>query len=512
MNTDRATLGGAVDTALKRFAEYPALSSSQGTRTYARVDAAAAQLASAYRALGVGRGDRVLCHLSNRPELLIAALAAWRRGAIHVGADKDLTAPELGQLVQHLTPALLITEGAENHATADRVAAARDAHPRVHVATCNEDAHVPGCHSWSDLDTLAGADEHPAATGLDPNDPAVILLTSGTTGTPKGVIRYHGQLLDHWTKTATLLRASPGDRHLAQLPLSHGFGFGLAIAGLLTGGSLILVERFSPQDTIPIVGNERITVLNGTPIHFRLLLDCLDPTRHDVSSLRVGAGSGARFPPQLLQAIFDQLGMDFVHTYGCSEGLSWKTTDKDEMLRGSIGRPPSDRFQVVGPDGASLPPGEAGDIVARKTHPVHYWPSLEPAVDSASDPNWHYMGDRGVTDESGHLYVLGRAHHHINRGGLKVDPGEVETALWAYPTLADAAVVGVPDPVQGELVCACIVPQAGTKPSLQEIREFLSGSLARHKLPERLCELERIPRTRLGKVDRARLHSLSAGE
>lgn len=510
MEANPDTLGAAMDAAWERFADSPALSFNGITSTYGTLDAAATRLASAYRALGVSQGDRILCQLPNRPEFLIAAVAAWRQGAIHVGADKDLTSAEVGQLVEYLSPAVLLTYGREDRDTARLVEAVRDVHPGMHVVVvCGGDLQTHGCYSWSDLMKPGTTYDRQTMVKPRPEDPAVILLTSGTTGQPKGIVRYHGQLLGHWTRTATLLRGSPGDRHLVQLPLSYGFGFGLAVAGLLTGGLLVPVERFSPEETLQIIGNDGITVLNGTPAHFRLLLNRLRRARHDTSSLRIGAGSAARFPPALLQGIFEDLRMDFIHTYGCSEGLGWKTIDKGEMLRGSVGRPPSDRVRVVGPDGNPLPPGEIGEVIVRKTHPVRYW--RENVPDADTDPDWHYMGDRGVTDEAGHLYVLSPVNHQINRGGLKVDPGEVEAALWAHPRLLDAAVAAVPDAVHGQIICACVVPEHGARPTLMEVRSFLAGSLARHKLPERLCVLERVPRSRVGKVDRAELQLVAVG-
>ncbi len=507
MHIRAKTLGGAIDASVKQNSDRPALSFNGTISSYKTLDAAASRLANAYQALGVSRGDRVLCQLPNHPEFLIAAMAAWKQGAVHVGLDRDLTPPEVGRTVELLTPTVVLTYGGPGRATAQFVSAAHNSDPHVQVVVCDEGDPARGYYSLSDV-MAAPADAGPwTKQALKPDEPALILLTSGTTGTPKSVIRYHGQLLDHWTKTAELLRASPSDRHLVQLPLSYGFGFGLAVAGLLTGGTLVLVDRFSPEETLQLVAGEQITVLNGTPTHFRLLLDRLDPMRHDVSSLRAGAGSAARFPPPLLERIFDTLGLDFVHTYGCSEGLGWKTRDKDELLRGSIGRPPSDRARIVGPDRRPLAPGEIGEIAVHKTHAVHYWQETSGAT---RDPNWHYTGDRGTTDEVGHMYVLGRVNDQINRGGHKIDAGEVESALSALRGLADATVIAVPDRVQGEIVCACVVSETTAQPGLQEIRDLLAPSLAGYKLPEMLCLLDHIPRTRVGKIDRPALQSAVA--
>lgn len=507
LSAEPTTLAAALADAYRRFDDRPALSWSGGTATYGELGAAVTTLADAYRTLGLVEGDRVVCQLPTSPEFLIAAGAAWKCGAVHVGADRDLTPTEISSLVRRLDAAVLLIDGAVLETPSALEVIRRD-HPQMRVIVTNGQPLGSGCLSWSDLLSDKESAKGSADARVSPGDPAVILVTSGTTGQPKAVVRYQGQLLAQWGTMARLLGASPTDTHLVQLPLSHGFGFGLAIVGLLAGGRLVIVERFSPAATLEAVAREKVTVLHGTPTHFQLLLNHLDRSSYDLSALRTGAGSAARFPPALLRGIFEHLSMDLVHTYGCSEGLGWTTLDKDEMLRGSVGRPPPDRLRVVGPDRLPLPPGEVGEVAVRKTHRVHYW--AEDVPPDRSDPDWHYMGDFGVVDDEGYLYVLGRGGQQINRGGLKVDPGEVEAVLSTHPLLSDAAVVGLPDHVLGEVVCACIVPSSPRgQPTLEQLRDFLGQSLAKHKLPERLCVVDRIPRTKIGKVDRRALASAS---
>jgi acyl-CoA synthetase (AMP-forming)/AMP-acid ligase II len=503
-----STLGEAIGLSYQRFSDRPALSWQGATTTYAELGQAVSAVAAAYRALGVNKGDRVLCQLPNGPEILTSAMAAWKLGAIHVGADRDLTAVEMRALAGWLRPALVVSDPRSSASLAPGMVpdADRDLSPSVLVLDAAGDVRIGVGYRWSAL--VAGPGDGGDAAPLALDDPAVILLTSGTTGRPKGVVRHHGQLLTHWTTTATMLEASPTDGHLAQLPLTHGFGFGLAVAALLTGGRLLPVDHFSASETLALIGLEKVTVLNGTPTHFARLLDVHDPSIHDVASLRSGAGSAARFPVPLLRRMFETFDLRFVHTYGCSEGLGWKTVDRNEMLKGSAGKPPPDRVQVVGPNWESLPPGDVGEIVVRKTHAVEYWGQQEAAA-PPGDGGWHRMGDRGSIDEAGLLYVLGRAVHRVGRGGLGIDPVEIEAVLAVHPDLMDAAVVGVPHPTLGEVVCACVVPRRGARVELDELRSYLAPSLAQHKLPERLRVIEQVPRTRIGKVDVAGLRSMA---
>lgn len=195
--------------------------------------------------------------------------------------------------------------------------------------------------------------------------------------------------------------------------------------------------------------------------------------------------------------------------YGSSEGVGVATSDREDMLRGSVGRPAPGSAAIVGPDRAPLPTGETGEIAfSRAVYPVRYWGTGDAgaigdlaAGGAAGEGSWYFSGDLGRLDAEGRLYVHGRLKHQIDRGGLKVDPVEVENALLGCPGVADAAVLGRPHPILGETICACVVPAAGEVPGLETLRAALAGVLAPSKLPEELRLLEEIPRTRLGKVD-----------
>jgi acyl-coenzyme A synthetase/AMP-(fatty) acid ligase len=175
------------------------------------------------------------------------------------------------------------------------------------------------------------------------------------------------------------------------------------------------------------------------------------------------------------------------------------------MLLGSVGRPEPGTVAVLAPNGEPLLAGATGEIsFSRRRYPVRYWNGPE------APGEWYRSGDLGRFDELGRLYVVGKLKHLISRGGLHVDPIEVENAILDLPGVADAAVVAAPTPVLGEVVCACVVPDGGDAPTLDALRAALGGRLAPHKLPETLRLVERIPRTRIGKVDLPALRALVA--
>jgi acyl-CoA synthetase (AMP-forming)/AMP-acid ligase II len=514
----RAPLAPTLEAACRRWPDRPAVTFAGSTITYAELGRSVARLAAAYRRLGIERGDRILCQLPNSPEHLIAINAAWALGAVHVGVDNDLTGRELAWLAERTeAAALLFRPGAGADDPLAPVRAVQATHPRTRVIV-----HAPsapggagGALALDDLLAGAGPGE-PWAPAHGPDDTAHLLLTSGTTGKPKAVME---TLPGCWAKMqffADAFRPGPDDVHLLYLPMAHVFGMRLALLALLRGGRLVLAERFSPRAALRLVGEERVTVLPGMPAHFTLLLAALDPGHHRVDTLRWGISAASALPRPLVEAIYERLDVELLYVYGCSENFTVETTDRDDVLAGSVGRrvfcgppgtPPDGRIGVFEPGGSTLlRPGDVGEIAFGARRPVRYWKDPEAAADG-----WYRTGDLGRVDPDGRVYVLGRLKELVNRGGLHVSPTEVETAIRAHPAVGDAAVVAAPDPVLGEAICACVVAAPG-EPDLAGLRAFLAPVLARHKLPDQLCRVESIPRTKIGKVDRAALEAIVADD
>jgi acyl-CoA synthetase (AMP-forming)/AMP-acid ligase II len=506
-------LAATLQEACQRWPERPALTSGKSALTYRELWERVARLATAYRALGIGPGDRIVCQLPTSPEHLISANAAWHAGAIHVGAHHDLTGQELSQLVGIVGAAALLLRPQAGHADPlAPIRAVARASPGTRIIV---DAAMPETDSYPTLSSLlSGPGGRGPAPGLDTaSDPALLFLTSGTTGPPKCVVETLPAL---WAKLAYFSEAiapGPDDVHLMYLPICHAFGFKLSMTALLSGGRVVLMDRFSPEDALGLIGGEGVTVLPGTPTHFQILLSRFDPGRHPTHTLRWAVSAASPLPPGLPERLYDMFGVELFHVYGCSEGFLVSTTDHAEILRGSAGRrvftslpdaSPTGTVAVLDAAGNELPPGEVGEIAFGTARPVRYW-----ELPSAGCDGWYRTGDLGILDPDGCLHVVGRLKDCLNRGGLKVAPGEVERHLVAHPDVADGAVVGTPDRVLGEAICACVVPANGASPTLSSIRRFLGASLARHKLPDELLVLPEIPRTPIGKVDRATLLELA---
>ncbi|MDQ3896712.1 MAG: acyl--CoA ligase, partial [Actinomycetota bacterium] len=489
--------------ACRRWAGRPALTYGGATMTYEELGRGVARLAAAYRRLGIGAGDRILCQLPSSPEYLTAVNAAWAVGAIHVGTDNDLTGRELAWLAERTGAAALLyrphPQAGDPEAPGRAVHAA---HPATRVIGDDLTALLAGPDELDDWSPPHG-----------PDDTAHLLLTSGTTGHPKAVME---TLPACWAKMqffADAFSPGPDDVHLLYLPMAHVFGLRLALLALLSGGRLVVMERFSPRRALELVTQERVTVLPGTPAHLTLLLDALDPRHHRVDSLRWAISAASALPRGLVDRIYDELGVELLYVYGCSENFTVHTTDRGEIRRGSVGRvvfkgpegtPPDGTIAVLEPDGAAaLAAGEVGELAYGAARPVRYWGEPDAATDG-----WYRTGDLGRIDPDGSVYVLGRLKELVNRGGLHVSPAEVEAAVRLHPGVADCAVVGTPDPVLGEAICACVVRGADAPPpDVAGLRAFLGNVLARHKLPDELCVVDAIPRTKIGKVDRPALRA-----
>ncbi len=512
------TLAPSLRQACEKWSARPAITFRGTTTTYGEVGRQVDVLAAAYRGMGVRPGDRILCQFRNCPEYVVVVAAAWECGAVHVGTDNDLTGSELAWLVERTEAGILAFQPWSD--AGDALAAlgpVRRARPQTRVILHEVGPEHEGHDCLKDLLEAEPSSGTRTGPGFERDDTAVLHLTSGTTGRPKAV---RETLPGFWAKVqffADAFGPGPDDVMLLFLPMGHVFGVRLGLMTLLTGGRLVLMDRFSPTKAVRAIVEEGVTVLPGMPTHLSLILANLatfeghDHRRHlDVSPLRWVISAAATLPRELGEQIYQRLGVDILFVYGCSENFTTCTVDRNEILAGSVGStvfsgppgtPPDGRIRAVNPlDHTPLPPGEVGELAFGARQPVRYWRAPDAATDG-----WYYTGDLGRVDLDGQVYVLGRMKELVNRGGLKVSPTEVEAVAVGHPGVADVAIVGTPHPVLGEAVCSCIVPATDEPPTLAELRDFLGQTLARHKLPDELALVDGIPRTILGKVDRPAL-------
>ncbi len=457
---------------------------------------------------GVEPGDRVALLLANHSGYLEAVFAAARLGAIAMPINARLAAPEVAWLLRDSGPRLLLVES--DLADLGRRAAAELADPPRLLAVGGDPDSFEA--------RLAEADPIAHSEPARPDDAALLLYTSGTTGRPKGALLPQRKALYNALNAQLFFDLRSTDRVLVPVPLFHSFGLKiLSLPAFYAGASVHLMRRFDADEVWRTVEAEGITTLGGVPTMFRRLLESLDRSpRRDTSSLRFLFTAGAPVPVELIRA-FEARGLVLKQGFGQTETSILCCLDAWDAVRkaGSVGRPVFHaevrvvrREDLAGPPSGwrDVEPGEPGEIVVRgPITMLGYWRQPAATAETLREGGWLLTGDLATVDEEGFLWLVGRAREIYISGGENVAPAEVEAALGLHPAVAEVAVIGVPDPEWGEAGRAFVVLRPGARASARELRRFAEERLARFKIPREFRFVESLPRTVTGKVQKHRL-------
>jgi acyl-CoA synthetase (AMP-forming)/AMP-acid ligase II len=370
----------------------------------------------------------------------------------------------------------------------------------------------------SELGSAFGRDPLPesALPRIAMTDPACIVWTSGTTGAPKGAVYDHARMAAISRNIGQL--TEPGDRRLVVLPFAH-VGYMTRMWDELANATTIVIagEPWSAAETLRLIREEDITMGTGVPTQWELVLAHEDLPRTDFSRLRVCGIGGAAISPDLVRRMRETLRCPVISRYTSTEaGVTTSTVvgDSDEVVATTVGRAaPEVELRIVDPaNGQEVPTGEVGEIVCRSpAMMVGYWrdPDLTATVIDAD--GWLHTGDLGTVDAHGDVRIVGRLKEMYIRGGYNVYPTEVEAVLADHPAVAQIAVVGLPDPVLGEVGGAFVVAaEPDRPPALAELRDWCRSRIADYKAPDRLVVAGELPVTPMHKVDKARLRATFA--
>ncbi|GAA4024906.1 class I adenylate-forming enzyme family protein [Streptomyces plumbiresistens] len=494
--------GELVERRAARQPDRPAILFEGTTVTYGELSEWISGFHAALLKCGVRPGDRVLCMSGNRPEILVALFATARCGAIFVPVNPAAPAVEIAGLVRDAEPAVALAESATHGVLTLALklsAQGVGTPPRVRSRLIDDPAY---------RECETAPDPHP----VGPDDPAQIVYTSGTTGSPKGVVLTHGSLFWNQINTLLGLDVCSGDVTLVNTPLFHVAGLNtLAIATLHKGGTVVIHRRFDVETCLETVRELRVTTLFTVPTMLGLLSRHPSFAGADLSSLRWLLVGGAALSPDTVTT-WSWLGIPLLASYGLSEAgpsVSFRTTAQAAANPVSSGPPGLlTDLTVVGPDDGEVEAGETGELVVRGPHlAAGYWRRPEATAETFR-PDGLHSGDRGLIDADGAVVITGRQKDVIITGGENLDPVEVEQAVATHPAVAEAVVIGVEDPLWGECVAAVIVPAGPQPPTLSELQEFLSSRIARYKIPRRLETVEALPRTAVGKIRRPDVRGL----
>ncbi|HEV2363990.1 MAG TPA: AMP-binding protein [Caulobacteraceae bacterium] len=525
------TIGAALDEAVERFGNELALvSAHQGARLSWRELAGRAEaFAAGLIELGLRPGDRVGIWAPNCAEWVITQFAAAKAGFILVTINPAYRRHELEYTLKKVgVRALVAAESFKSSNYAGMVEAlapeARSAAPgQLRAAALPELRALikigagarPGWLEFGEVERAPGdaalAQVRAAGSRLSPGEPINIQFTSGTTGSPKGATLSHRNILNNGYFVGRAIGLKRGDRLCAPVPLYHCFGMVMANLACLVHGAAVVfpAAAFDAVATLRAVEDERCAALYGVPTMFIAILDALEKRAWDVSSLRTGIMAGAPCPIEVMKAVIEKLGMDEVTiAYGMTETspVSFQTGPDDPIERrvSTVGRvQPHLEVKIVGADGAIVPRGAPGELCTRGyAVMLGYWEDPERTADVIDAEGWMHTGDLGTLDAEGYGNIVGRIKDMVIRGGENLFPREIEEFLFTHPGIAEAQVVGLPDPRYGEELCAWIRLKAGETLSENELRAWCAERIARHKIPRHLRFVDAFPMTVTGKVQK----------
>jgi amino acid adenylation domain-containing protein len=503
-----------------RAPEAPAIEHSDGAVTYAALSRRAQQLAALLRHAGVKHGDRVVLLLENAPETVIGVFATLLAGATFTVLNSSTKRDKLAFVLRDTEAAALLTASshrAQYGAALEKVSSLRC------VVVARQPADVPfttrlEC-AWPDTDSPIGEVDD---TVIDA-DLACIIYTSGSTGTPKGVALTHRNVVAAADSVSQYLGLRPTDRIFCALPLAFDYGLYQVLMAVRIGATVILEQSFVyPARALEVMARGGATVFPGVPTMFAMLIGFGAIDRYDLSALRLITSTAAALPEAHIGAIRRAFpGVTFYSMYGLTEckRVSYLPPDQLDLRPNSVGRGmPNQELWLVDDAGRRLANGSQGELVVRGSHVMAgYWRrpgETEERLRPGAVPGERvlYTGDIFRTDEDGYLYFVARRDDIIKSRGEKVSPREVENVLSALSGVAQAAVLGAPDPLLGEAIVAYVVVQQGSRLTERDIFRHCLDHLEQFMVPKSVTIVPSLPMTSTGKVDKRALRDRRAAE
>ena len=465
-------------------------------------------LATGLKGLGLGKGDVIALQLLNVPEYVISHAAISLLGAVMQTMHMPYRGAEMENLLGHSRArAFICVDAFGDYPTAEVVGQARSKLPALeHVIVLGKG--VAGTSSFAELAAteIAELDDPPA-----PDDPCLLMYTSGTTASPKGVATNYRPFFNNVRLMAGEFAMTPDDVVLSTAPFSHLYGLCTMYLALKVGAAICLLPRFIPADFAATVEAGRATVLFTGPAHNAACLSEGLYDSRDFSSVRFSVISGSVCPPELARVVDEKLVNGRVlQLWGMTEiqaGAYSRLDDSAEARHTSIGRAsPGNELRVVGEDGKVIAAGGEGElqISGASVFPGYY--NNQQADKLAFDDGWFRTGDLAVIYAQGYLRITGRIKEIINRGGVKFNPLDLEVLINQMPEVQVCAIVPMPDPVLGEKACVFVQPKGDGKITLEAITNHLEAhQIAKNKWPERLELIDTMPLTPTNKIMKAKL-------
>jgi fatty-acyl-CoA synthase len=520
------TLGEYFDHTADRYSERTALIFRERQITWGELKHLVDRLTLAFMDLGIRQGDMIVILFPNRPEFILTLLAAAKLGAVSVPVSERLRRKEIEYILRQTeVKAVASVSEIRGFSFSDLFQELRQIIPTLkHVMVSGARRH-PGELIFEEVVAPKEEESGPGnyykevyvkQFPVEADDLLEIIFTSGTTGTPKGVMHSHNTRCRSALGTATSIGLRPEDIWLIMVPLSHTTALVNAFySSVIKGSCQVLLETWNVEEAMQEIARHRVTLPIGVPTMPIMMLQSPDFDQYDFTSLRAMVLAGAPLPIEVARQVIQKMGCYVTSAYGMTETAMSNITRLDdpvEVVCETVGRPqPGMEHKVVDEKRRIVPLGVKGEACARGQNVcLGYFQDPERTAQTIDGQGWIYSGDLATMDESGNLRIVGRIKDMIVRGGENISPTEIEDILYTFPKVAQVSVVAIPDERLGEKTCACIIPKPGGSITQEELKAFFKDRVAHFKIPDRVELMAEFPMTPSGKIRKNVLREIMA--
>ncbi len=480
--------------------------------TYAEVNAFAKRIANILVDKGIEKGDKVAVMIPNTPHFPMVYYGILNTGATVVPVNVLLKSHEIQYYLEDSDAKVFVTWRGFYDEAVHAFNATDTCHQLLVVSTPDDMDAPPEGELLMPL--VLGASHEFDLIQTMPDDTAVILYTSGTTGRPKGAeLTHFNMFFNAYYAKEKIIQARPDDVALAVLPLFHSFGQTCIMnAGFMAGATITMVPQFDTEHVVKVIERDKVTVIGLVPTMYAFLLNCAEDHDCDLSSLRMAVSGASSLPVEIINQFKEKFGLQILEGYGLSETspvASFNVTDRP-CKPGSIGIPIwGCEMRIMREDGSFAEAEEVGEIVIRGHNVMKAYYKKPVATKETIINGWLHTGDLGKCDEDGYFYIVDRLKDIIIRGGMNIYPREVEEVLHAHPAVLEVAVVGVPDALRGEEVKAYAALRDGQSVTEHVLREYCLERLAKYKCPKAVEIVPALPKGPTGKILKRELREMA---